>query len=356
MLPRYAPGWTNHNPSDPGITLVELLAYVAEQLMYRLNRVTRETKIRFAQLLCGAEEFAAASALAPMVCGKGAWAELSTAELDEGLRQAVRRLRRAERAVTADDYEYFAREATEHDSAGVRVVRARPFVRRNLQATDDTHRDDDAPGHVSVVVVPGEEAPRESVAALVSQVRDYLEPRRLLSTRLHVVEPFFLWIIITATLHMRPGAGEDLRSQAPVNALESLREYFTPLPGGGPLGEGWPFGRALYLSEVYERLEQVEGVDYVDDVDVVSVSTREDGLDERARVGIKVGRSTVGLDSRFGVSPEQGRDRVLVDGTGRLVGIAVRPYELIRIASRAEDFSVGTEFGGGPGRRPRGEV
>ena len=25
MLPRYAPGWTNHNASDPGITIIELL-------------------------------------------------------------------------------------------------------------------------------------------------------------------------------------------------------------------------------------------------------------------------------------------------------------------------------------------
>lgn len=351
MLPRYAPGWTNHNPSDPGITLVELLAYVAEQLMYRLNRVTKATKIRFAQLLCGAEEFA----LGPMVCGKGTWAELSTAELDEELRQIVRRLRRPERAVTAGDYEYFARQATGHNSAGVRVVRARPFVRRNLRVSDDVRRDDDAPGHVSIVVVPSQEAPRESVATLVSQVRDYLEPRRLLATRLHVVEPFFLWIRITATLHMRSGAGEGLRSQAPVNALESLREYFTPSPGGGPLKEGWPFGRALYLSEVYERLERVEGVDYVDDVDVLNVSTREEGLDERARVGIKVGRSIVGLDSWLGVTPEHGRGRVLVDGTGRLVGIGVKPYELIRIASRVEDFSVGAEMAGGPGRRPGGE-
>jgi hypothetical protein len=351
MLPRYAPGWTNHNPSDPGITLVELLAYVAEQLIYRLNRVTRETKIRFVQLLCGAERFA----VGPMTGGRVSWAELSTAELDEELRQIVRRLRRPERAVTADDYEYFARQATEHDSAGVRVVRASPFVRRNLRAADDVRRDEDAPGHVSIVVVPSEEAPPESVAAIVTQVREYLEPRRLLATRLHVVEPFFLWIRVTATLHMRPGAGEDLRSQAPVNALERLRAYFTPLQGGGPLEAGWPFGRALYLSEVYERLERVEGVDYVDDVDVLGVSMREEGFDERTRVGVKVGRSIVGLDSRLGVSPEQGRDRVLVDGTGRLVGIAIKPYELIRIASRVEDFSVGAELDGGPRRRAGGE-
>src|SRR5262249_46176938 len=160
-----------------------------------------------------------------------------------------------------------------------------------------------------------EEGSRESVAALVSQVRNYLEPRRLLATRLHVVEPFFLWIRVRATLHMLASAGESLRTRAPESALERLRAYFSPplgggRTGGGPLGDGWPFGRALYLSEVYERLERVEGVDYVDDVDVLGVSTREDVRDERARVGIKVGRSTVGVDSRFGADAAQGRNRV----------------------------------------------
>ena len=51
MLPRYAPGWTNHNASDPGITIIELLAYFVELFIYRLNRVSRETRLRFLQLL-----------------------------------------------------------------------------------------------------------------------------------------------------------------------------------------------------------------------------------------------------------------------------------------------------------------
>ena len=55
MLPRYAPGWTNHNPSDPGITIIELLAYFVELFIYRLNRVSREIRLRFLQLLVGAE-------------------------------------------------------------------------------------------------------------------------------------------------------------------------------------------------------------------------------------------------------------------------------------------------------------
>ena len=333
MLPRYAPAWTNHNPSDPGITLIELLAYFSELLIYRLNRVTRETKIRFLQLLCGSEKY-----------DKTRWTELSSDEVEEGLRQAVRDLRRTQRAVTAKDYEYLAREATAQNPSDRRILRARPFVRRNLLATDDRSRENDAPGHVSIVVLPAGELPRDAVGALISQVRDYLEPRRLLATRFHVVEPFFLWVKLSAKIHMRPDTGEDVRRNARENALKKLQACFSPLLGGGPQREGWPFGRALYLSEVYEALEQVEGVDYVDDVDVIGISTREEAIDERAHIGIKVERSILGVDSRIGAGTELGADRILRDAAGKLVGIALRPYELIRIASRVEDFSSGESF------------
>jgi Baseplate J-like protein len=40
LIPVYAPEWTDHNVHDPGISLLELFAWVAEQDMYAVNRVT----------------------------------------------------------------------------------------------------------------------------------------------------------------------------------------------------------------------------------------------------------------------------------------------------------------------------
>ena len=39
LLPRYAPGWTDYNVHDPGVTLVELFAWLSEMLMFRADRV-----------------------------------------------------------------------------------------------------------------------------------------------------------------------------------------------------------------------------------------------------------------------------------------------------------------------------
>ena len=51
LIPRYAPEWTNFNESDPGITLVELFAWMTEILVYRLNQVPELNYIKFLQLI-----------------------------------------------------------------------------------------------------------------------------------------------------------------------------------------------------------------------------------------------------------------------------------------------------------------
>ena len=53
LIPTYAPEWTNHNPSDPGITLIELFAHLTEMLIYRLDRVTTANTVAFLNLLDG---------------------------------------------------------------------------------------------------------------------------------------------------------------------------------------------------------------------------------------------------------------------------------------------------------------
>ncbi|MGA2086179.1 MAG: hypothetical protein ABSG60_11720, partial [Terracidiphilus sp.] len=51
LIPRYAPEWTNFNDSDPGMTLVQLFAWMTEILIYRINQVPDLNYIKFLQLL-----------------------------------------------------------------------------------------------------------------------------------------------------------------------------------------------------------------------------------------------------------------------------------------------------------------
>ena len=47
----YIPEWTDHNLSDPGITLIELFAWMTDIVLYRLNRVPDKHYVKFMELL-----------------------------------------------------------------------------------------------------------------------------------------------------------------------------------------------------------------------------------------------------------------------------------------------------------------
>ncbi|HEY1704259.1 MAG TPA: putative baseplate assembly protein [Trebonia sp.] len=59
------PEWTDHNVSDPGVTLIETVAYMADQLVYRLNRVPDKNYLAFLNLL-GVTRFPPGAARVPL--------------------------------------------------------------------------------------------------------------------------------------------------------------------------------------------------------------------------------------------------------------------------------------------------
>ncbi len=50
-IPVYNPEWTNFNESDPGVTLVELFAFLTENLLYRSNQIPERNRRKFLSLL-----------------------------------------------------------------------------------------------------------------------------------------------------------------------------------------------------------------------------------------------------------------------------------------------------------------
>lgn len=47
----HTPEWTNFNQSDPGVTLVQLFAFLTENLLYRANLIPERNEVKFLQLL-----------------------------------------------------------------------------------------------------------------------------------------------------------------------------------------------------------------------------------------------------------------------------------------------------------------
>lgn len=363
LIPVFAPEWTNHNESDPGITLVEMFAYLSEMLIYRANRVTDANRLAFLTLLKGSD-----------------WTPSATEPLAEQIRAAVLELREENRAVTCADFERLAR------AADAQVARARCLPRRNLDSENTSAASIDKPAHVSVVIVPVDAAENPQPSAELKQrVRDYLEPRRLLTTQVHIAGPRYFACTVRLTLRLKPDAvaernrarldaglqaalddgvlSQSLRDAfadqgiqfsnravlgvilsgmrwlirddrtnqrmvvrnengalnvyedtAWVNAILALKRFLDPLAGGED-GEGWPFGRDLFVSEIYQLLDTLPGVDYA--TRTVDPQTQQP-LDELAADG----------------------GRLIRNAQGRLVAAALQPDELIDVRQMIFDLTI----------------
>src|SRR5205085_4588154 len=51
LVQQKCPEWTDHNVSDPGVTLIETFAWMTDQVLYRLNRVPERNYIKFLELI-----------------------------------------------------------------------------------------------------------------------------------------------------------------------------------------------------------------------------------------------------------------------------------------------------------------
>jgi hypothetical protein len=268
LIPSLYPVWTDHNPTDPGIILIELFAWLTEMIIYHLNRVPDASYIAFLRLLRGPD-----------------WhlvGELDKEKLDAAIRETVLTLREPYRAATCDDFEYLATQAwpqtekahTLQQSGHGTVQRAHCIPQRNLDITDPVLRQATAPAHVSLIVVTDQPATRPGLTPEVRQALwNYLDTRRLLTMRHHVVGPDYVAVTLAGAqlaLHRDVLAGNVRR-----DAVQAVRNFFHPITGG-PDGKGWPFGRDVYVSEMYELLDKVEGVNYVENV-VLTAPNRPDG-------------------------------------------------------------------------------
>lgn len=188
--------------------------------------------------------------------------------------RAPRLLRTSFRAVTAEDYEYLAREA----SQGV----ARVCCRQPGPGPGSP-----PPGTVRILLVPSIGQPNRRIdpselrlpESLIEDVTAYLNERRLLTTALRVEAPRYTQVRVEARVKARPTA-DPARIQHEVEAR--LNSFLNPLIGGQD-GTGWPFGRDLFISEIFAQIQSVPGVEYIEAARMLVVG--QDGPVARVNLG-----------------------------------------------------------------------
>ncbi len=86
---------------------------------------------------------------------------------------------------------------------------------------------------------------------------------------------------------------------------KNLKEFFHPLNGGPDVGEkGWPFGRDVYASEVFQVIEDTDGVDHVEFLDLRTTNAEGDWYDAGDRIAID-------LDNLVKYNPQKSDIKIL---------------------------------------------
>jgi predicted phage baseplate assembly protein len=177
----------------------------------------------------------------------------TTAEALHGLKED---LATRYRAVTAADF-----AAVAVQTPGLRFGRAHAWI-------DERESTGDCAGQreVTVVVVPYSTRTRpEPSGGFLEAVEAHLCRHRLLTDRVTVEPPVYVGIEVDVEVRLVPGGRPSERIAAVESALDT---FLAPLPTDER--DGWPFGRSVYYSELYEVVEAVDGVDCVLDVAVVA--------------------------------------------------------------------------------------
>ena len=311
LIPRYFPAWTDYNESDPGITLLELYAFLVEALIYQTNRVPDRSLERFAELV--------------------GVTRTPGEPLAQTLGRALATLQQQYRAVTDTNFEELALQANPAEIARSKAVVVSPAatifvtvvstadatitvsafdsgfyglrsgaavtvtgksqratlaaeVRPNqtgvtqITVAEQAFAESLNPGDelaiavqpnifpldefVKVVVVPASN-PRATAAeseVLRQQVFEFLAPRRLITTRVNVVPPDYTSIDIALTV-VRDATRRLAADTVSGIVNAAVTTFLDPLTGWD--GSGWPFGRSVYRSELDRLIEGLDGVDHI---------------------------------------------------------------------------------------------
>ena len=224
LIPRYLPTWTDHNPSDPGIALIEVFAFLNEIAIYQTNRVPERSLENFAALVG-----------TPRNSGES---------IEQNLRRSLLALQSKYRAITQADFEQLIQQEFQNKIA------------RTVVLVGDTI--------IKIIIVPKvpdtEPAPIPTTE-LRQELYEFLRNRCLITTRIQVLPPQYTPVRI-ALQFVHDFSSRISRQTVVESVKKAIEKFLMPLTGGID-GQGWEFGRSLFRSEIYQLIEAIPGVDHV---------------------------------------------------------------------------------------------
>lgn len=305
-IPKYASTWTDFNDSDPGITLLQLLAFVGDTTLYRINALPQELYLNFARLLAGSAYDALPDAISDQeqnivtdalgrtlylggnrvwmdpdklsfLYALESWQDAGSFDVQEMRTRCLAYWQTPYRAVTAEDFETLVRKVTlavspedepaqviaravaQFPGERVRLVLA-PLVTPQMQMKTEPATDGGATLCTLTASVQAGSIPLNTTRfdTVIQASRIFMAPRVLLGTALEIVAANAAPVRLTGQLAIAPGAQPE---RVLIAAYESILAWLDPVTGG-PAGTGWPVGRPVADFDLIAPLAKVDGIDH----------------------------------------------------------------------------------------------
>ena len=297
-IPQYKGQWTDYNPSDPGITILEMLSWISQSLLYRANNISDESYRNYLKLVAGdhvyePEDFLHTELLKEL----NNWPVLQSAE---GLAIITSKVQAywstSNRVIAEVDYYALSLEAYYMECARQLVIPFNTQIRYRQQSlshlqqlrrifvnaevalehgsrvkrievivnTAPDPRERDLSTHTNAYNSANRDKDKQqankpfepAIKPMLMAIKNFIVPRRPVGTLLSVRQVDNTNIDLVVNLVFASSSQRSIVTAAIDERVASYVNSFT----GGRDNSGWPLGESLVSSDLVRLIGEVNGV------------------------------------------------------------------------------------------------
>lgn len=301
-IPQYSSQWTDYNPSDPGIAILEMLSWISQSLLYRANNISDESYRNYLKLIAGDHVYEPEDHLHTELLNE--LKNWSTPQSAEGLATIISKVQAywstSNRVIAEVDYYALSLEAyymecarqlgkpfnsqiryrqqslshlkqlrrifvnaevvLEHDSKVKRIeviVNTAPDPRERAPSVQTNAYNSSGSSSDSNSGKQQTNQPFEpAIKPMLRAIKSFIVPRRPVGTLLSVRQVDNTNIDLAVSLVFASSSQQSVVTDAIDKQVARYVNAFT----GGRDNSGWPLGEALVSSDLVRLIGEVNGV------------------------------------------------------------------------------------------------
>lgn len=314
-IPQYTRQWTDYNDSDPGITLLQMLAWIDESLLYQANRIPLETEQNFLREVLGLPYSSNQTAYSQAASKDGDVAFLALqqllASMEQGTPLTAEELKKAVLSYTAAPYmaltledidalalqanRMIAQQAGQSGSTPLLVKRAYTLVsaeaeivyilsdgkwqyqfppypnQQEYEGSGTTYRK-------TLMFASGPSS--QALSLLLQAVSKFLAPRVLAGNQITVNDARLTPINLSLQINCAAATRLDVTV---TQLFAKLFRYFLPCEGGAD-GTGWAYNQEPQADDIRDLIFSVPGINSIELFDYSFIPTMQ--LDQMASLDV----------------------------------------------------------------------